>query len=189
MILGHNLRIVGGKKMKLTLKIFLTCFIIAAAGIVSASTGLTEPVTAPVDTALTSDELIELASQAHKSTVQIFSDAFEAELFYDQKPDWQEIRPQLTTYWSAKILDSDLKEFYHDHLHEWGYEMGFAFPLWQPQAIESVTIVSSKAQEIIAEFKAPTNYNTIETITTRFIKADRSWIVDSTLFTKVGPSR
>ncbi|NLZ94165.1 MAG: hypothetical protein GX922_09200, partial [Firmicutes bacterium] len=153
--------------LKFSLKILLTCLIFAVAGITSlhAGTKLAEPNVNPTpiaDVRLTDNELIAIASQAHKDTVQLFTQAFEDDLFHDSKPDWQEIRPQLTNYWSDQIIDNDLKNFYNNHLQEWGYEMGFAFPLWQLHAIESVTIVSSCTQKVIAEFKAPTNYNTIE---------------------------
>ena len=172
--------------MKFTLKVLLTCLIFAAAGLTSFHTGTNiQPAVTPTpvtDVIITENELITLASQAHQDTVNLFTQAFEAELFHNNKPNWQEIRPQLTKYWSEKIIENDLKKFYNDHLREWGYEMGFVFPLWQPQTIESVKIVSSSNQEIIVEFDALTNYNSREKITVTFIPAGENWVINSPLF-------
>lgn len=129
--------------------------------------------------AITENELITLVSQAHSATALLFTDAFETELNEGWKPAWSEVSPQLLNYWSSYVVDGDLKEFYESHLWDWGYEMGFAFPLWNPELIESVTMLSANQHEIVAEFKAPTNYDTTETIRLRLIQEGGRWLIAS----------
>jgi hypothetical protein len=128
---------------------------------------------------MSEQELVALVSQAHYSTVQLFSTAFEAELYTNSKPSWEEVHPELVKYWSPFLVDGDLKTFYDAHLWEWGYEMGFAFPLWKPETIEKVTLVSWSENEIIAEFEAPVNYEDIDTIQIVLIRKNGKWFIDS----------
>jgi hypothetical protein len=168
--------------MKSLIRILIVFFIVAFLGVstlqaipqYSTPTNTLEPTAA---TALTSEELVMFVSEAHYKTVRSFSDAFEDELHNRNKPLWEDVRPQLLKYWSAAIVDGDLLEFYDSYLWDWGYEMGFAFPLWKPELIENVNIISGNENEIIAEFLAPTNYETTEIIRIRLIRENGDWFI------------
>jgi hypothetical protein len=134
---------------------------------------------------LSRDQIMALVTAAHYHTVLSFSGAFEEELHNSTKPQWEEVRPELLKYWSDDMVDGDLQEFYRDHLWDWGYEMGFAFPLWQADMIESVQIISQQPDEVIAEFRAPTDYDITETIRIRLIRKSGSWFIQTQLY---GPS-
>jgi len=130
---------------------------------------------------LSADELLRLGAEAHAETVRIFTAAFEADLYGSSKPSWQEVRSQLAPYWDAALLDGDLSSFYYEQLSAWGYEMGFVFPLWQPENAEEIKIVSASAKEIVADIKVPTSYTTSEYIRLKMVARDGGWVIASPL--------
>ena len=141
------------------------------------------PTSAPA-VGLTSAELVTIASQAHYNTVRLFSDVFESELYGDYRLPWSEVRPQLLKHWAPALVDGELETFYHEHLSDWGYEMGFAFPLWQQEMIEDIVIISGSSTEIVAEFKVPTTYDMSEYVQLRLITISGSWVIASPLVTE-----
>ncbi|NLN06554.1 MAG: hypothetical protein GX167_02920 [Firmicutes bacterium] len=130
---------------------------------------------------LLADELLRLGAAAHAETVRIFTAAFEADLYGSGKPSWQVVRSQLAPYWDADLLDGDLKSFYCEQLSAWGYEMGFVFPLWQPENVKEVRIVSASAGEIVADIKVPTSYTRSEYIRLKMVAQDGNWVIASPL--------
>lgn len=172
--------------MKSLIRVLIILFIVVVAGISSLQAVPQQAVLPETlhtqDTVLTSDEVISLVSKAHSTTVRSFSDAFEAELYEQDKPEWDDVRAQLLKYWSPELVDGELQTFYATHLWEWGYEMGFAFPLWKPEYIENVKIVSESPSEVIAEFIAPVNYETYELIRIRLVLENGNWIIVKQLY-------
>ncbi|HZK23987.1 MAG TPA: hypothetical protein VFC74_01215 [Oscillospiraceae bacterium] len=174
--------------MKFTMKVFVALMLFALTGSSSLQAIAQQPASpAPAvgptliaaTTGLTQEEYAEKAAQAHYITVQIFSEAFEAEFNNSPKLPWSEVRPQLLPYWSEELVDNDLKSFYNDHLWDWGYEMGFAFPLWQPELIEDVQITTNQQNVIIGQIKIPTNYDTVEYLPITLQNSNGNWVIAS----------
>ena len=170
--------------MRIT-RILIICIVIglAAIGLQGAAAQTASPAPSPTlpSHQIAEKDLTALVSQIHNTTVLLFSQAFEAELYDQQKLPWTDVRPQLIKHWSPYLVDGHLQKFYESHLWEWGYEMGFAFPMWKPEMIEGIKIISVTENEIVAEFKAFTNYETTEIIRVRLIQHKGNWVIDSQL--------
>ncbi|NLM52218.1 MAG: hypothetical protein GX197_05305 [Firmicutes bacterium] len=128
---------------------------------------------------LTEEEILAFFSQAHYATVKLFSQAFEDELYNGGKSSWPEVRPQLLQYWSAQIVDNELKDFYEHHLQAWGYEIGFVFPLWKAENILEYRILNKSGNNVVAEFMVPTSYEAVETIQLVLVCDDGHWVIGS----------
>lgn len=179
--------------MKYTVKILMALLLIALTGssrlqaVTKQPTSpipALEPASAALSAALTPEEYAAQAVQAHHTAVKIFSEAFEAELTNGDKLPWSAVRPQLLQYWSEELVDTELKEFYANHLWDWGYEMGFAFPLWQPESIEDVQITVQSANVIIGRIKVPTDYETVEYLPITLENNNGSWVIASPFMTE-----
>lgn len=135
-------------------------------------------VVAPIPT-LSNNEAFNFASKAHEVAVDIFYSAFAAEVDNRQKAPWSEVRPTLLEYWSEQVVDNNFKEFYADHLWDWGYEMGFAFPLWRQEFILDSRFVSREDHKITVEFLVHADYNTNAIITVELILQNNRFVVSS----------
>ncbi|MDW7650069.1 MAG: hypothetical protein SCK29_05455 [Bacillota bacterium] len=126
---------------------------------------------------LSDKEAFTLASQAHAAAVDIFTAAFEAELENKEKLSWTQVRSELIQYWSEDITDNQFREFYEEHLWDWGYEMGFAFPLWKPEFIEDAQVLSREEGRITMEFLAPYDYDTMAHTEVLLVYENNRWVI------------
>ncbi|MCR3921591.1 MAG: hypothetical protein NUK65_03615 [Firmicutes bacterium] len=126
-------------------------------------------------------EALRLVANAHASAVELFTAAFEAELTKHPKTSWSAVRTELLQSWSTRQVDGMLRTFYDEYLWEWGYEMGFAFPLWQTEEVQIVKMISLKQDEVILECRVYTDYETIENIQYHLIRENKHWVLDSVI--------
>ncbi len=77
---------------------------------------------------LNKEEIKSIFKEAHKITLDIFSQGFHAEYEGRVKVPFSEFQSDLQEHWSLEIVNN-LEKFYNNHLWDWGFEMPRAFPL------------------------------------------------------------
>lgn len=74
------------------------------------------------------EEIKELIYRANEEAFSMGVKGFEEEFLGEPKTPFSHYKPLLLSWYCESIV-ANLELFYENHLGEWGYEMGFAFPL------------------------------------------------------------
>lgn len=81
------------------------------------------------------EDIKEVICAANKAALDMCVQGFEEELKEETKKPFAYYEASLRQ-WYSETLTASLKNFYNHHLGEWGYEMGFAFPLHTKEFVD-----------------------------------------------------
>ena len=130
---------------------------------------------------LTVEDIKETILRAQEAAFTMAVAGFEEELSGDEKKPFSYYEPTLRD-WYADELVLGLEDFYDHYLKEWGFEMGFAFPLHQRERVDEgfAKILEQTPDKVTAMFYAEVNYEEMEAlIFTLERQSDNRWVVTS----------
>jgi hypothetical protein len=125
------------------------------------------------------EDIKEVIYAANKAAFEMCVQGFEEELKGGTKKPFAYYEASLGQ-WYSEPLTASLKSFYNDHLGEWGYEMGFAFPLHTREFVEEgfLSLNQISATTATVEFKVQAGHEE-DCITVYTLKQqdDGSWLI------------
>lgn len=128
------------------------------------------------------EEIKAIVLAANKAAFDMCVQGFNEEIKGEAKTPFASYGSSLRK-WYSEEMTSNLEMFYNHHLGEWGYEMGFAFPLHTRELVEEgfISLELSSATKASIRFKVPAGHE--ETCITEYTlekEDDRgSWIITS----------
>jgi hypothetical protein len=130
------------------------------------------------DSTKLAEEIKEVIYAANKAAFDMCVQGFDEELKESKKP-FAYYEPSLRK-WYSESMTARLESFYNHHLGEWGYEMGFAFPLHTKQLVEEgfLSLEQKTATKAAAEFKEQVGHEEYcITVYTLEKQGDGSWLI------------
>jgi hypothetical protein len=109
--------------------------------------------------ALLTEEIKDFIYQANREAYEMGVRGFEEVLQNREKTPFSHYEALLLCWYSPEIV-ARLEDFYENHLWEWGYEMGFAFPLhtWEQTAEGFQSLEPAGENRFRAAFLAQTGH-------------------------------
>ncbi len=125
------------------------------------------------------EDIKEVICAANKAALDMCVQGFDEELKGETKKPFAYYEASLRQ-WYSETLTASLENFYNDHLGEWGYEMGFAFPLHTKEFVEEgfLSLNQKTATKATVEFKVQAGHEEdCITVYTLEQQDDGSWLI------------
>jgi hypothetical protein len=124
-------------------------------------------------------QIKEVVYEANKAAFAMCVQGFDEELREEDKKPFSYYEPALRK-WYSETMTARLEFFYNEHLGEWGYEMGFAFPLHTKELVQEgfLSLELNTATKVTILFMVPAGHE--ETCITKYTlekQKDGSWII------------